>query len=97
MGGCRYSLEDSETRVTTGLFFTAPRMKGVEFMKKLFYAIGIYATCAFVHEVANYAWEPVDIMLKEKFRNRHSKERSERKQANLSSKNTEQVMDRIGF
>lgn len=66
-------------------------------MKKYFYIIGIYSACVFIHEVANYVSEPIDILLKEKFRERSSKKEVRKKQANLSANNTEQVMDRIGF
>lgn len=65
-------------------------------MKKLIYLVGVYSICAFVHDGINYAWEPIDILLKEKFKNRNSKN-GERKPANLSSRNSDQVMDRIGF
>lgn len=67
-------------------------------MKKLFYIIGIYAVCAFVHEVFEYFMEPLDIILKEKFRNRKSKPKEERKApGTLSSRSKSMVMDKIGF
>ena len=65
-------------------------------MKKLIYFVGVYSICAFIHDGINYAWEPVDILLKEKFNNRQSK-KGEKKLKNLSSRNQDQIMDRIGF
>lgn len=68
-------------------------------MKKIFYCVGIYATCAFIHDAVKYAWEPIDIAAHKVVKKQlNNLEDDKRRSVNLSDKSKSgKIIDKIGF